>query len=289
MATTAEIAAATTARLATFTTVQLRKVAAAEYGIKGMSSARKADLLAAINAKEVELVKIEELAAEIEKGSTPQEALATVDAKEEEEAEALAAKINGKTAKAKTARKPKRDLDQSDVDADGEMAADANPADVAVRDGKGKVRGTKCQICRTAKIDKKTQGRDSTMCRDCYDYAGWENVHSDDDHEGRQDDPAYDLSDCPVCATLRKEESPADASPKALRFAEDARKAGWAATVTVSGGFSRAVAVCVDGRTIELSWAGAVYAYDLSKFKTASGAKGAKVRNASAARMILDA
>lgn len=261
MATTAEIqtvAAATAANLVNFTTVQLRKIVASEYGIKGMSSARKADLLAAIYAAEVERAKVEEVATEIEKGSTPQEALATVDAK---------------------------------------------PADVAKRDGKGKVRGTKCQVCGTAKIDKKTQGRDSTMCTDCYDYAGWENSHTDEAHEKNGAD-----ADCPVCAHLatldaeedakpaakksgkaKKVENATDASPKALRFAEDARKAGWDAEVTVSGSLSLTVAVCADGRSIELVWAGSVYAYDLSKFKTVANAKGSKIRNASAARMILDA
>lgn len=40
----------------------------------------------------------------------------------------------------------------------------------------------KCQDCGTRPVDPNTQGRDSTMCTECFDYAGWENTHSDENH-----------------------------------------------------------------------------------------------------------
>lgn len=54
----------------------------------------------------------------------------------------------------------------------------------------------RCHDCQTHPIDFSTQGRDSTYCTACYEYAGWENTHTDEDHDPRDAD-AHTL--CPVC------------------------------------------------------------------------------------------
>jgi hypothetical protein len=77
-----------------------------------------------------------------------------------------------------------------------------------------------CQVCSKRPVDRKTQGRDSTMCEPCFDYAGWENSHSDeghgniaklrvsakkatgDDKQRLADELAaleYSVAECPVC------------------------------------------------------------------------------------------
>lgn len=56
---------------------------------------------------------------------------------------------------------------------------------------------TRCHTCpkrltsRNATLDTSTINR---LCNDCYDYAGWENSHNDDDHTPDDADPG-----CPVC------------------------------------------------------------------------------------------
>lgn len=44
----------------------------------------------------------------------------------------------------------------------------------------------KCHDCNRRPIDYSTQGRDSTYCTECFEYAGWENTHNDDGHEAYQ-------------------------------------------------------------------------------------------------------
>jgi hypothetical protein len=271
MATTAEITAAkNTGRIAGLTTVALRKMAS-EYGIKGMSSARKADLLAAIEIKEIELAQIEELAAVI-------------------------------AGKAKAAKKSvaKRDLDQSDVDADGEMAADAKPAK----------KSTKCNVCGTRKIDKKTQGRDSTMCAPCYDYAGWENSHNDNGHDAIQgsETPEHieEMRGCLVCLGLdpaKEDAKPAKATkktvakpakivdgenPKAARFAADAVAAGWkVGSIKKVGNVTTVIVLAGGGEYVQIAWDGTQCVNTGTTHKGTDG-KVRKVRNASAARKILE-
>lgn len=53
---------------------------------------------------------------------------------------------------------------------------------------------TKCADCQTRPIDRSTAGRDSTLCQPCWEYAGWENQHSDDDHNR-----IYQVPECPIC------------------------------------------------------------------------------------------
>jgi hypothetical protein len=59
-----------------------------------------------------------------------------------------------------------------------------------------------CFECGERKIDKKTAGRDSTLCRLCWDYAGDENQHNDDGHEAITEptpELAAEIERCPVC------------------------------------------------------------------------------------------
>lgn len=69
----------------------------------------------------------------------------------------------------------------------------------------------KCEECGIRPIDNSTQGRDSWACTECFEYAGWENTHSDNAHFGyvtgeyvsETTEHAVDLMDqiknCPVC------------------------------------------------------------------------------------------
>lgn len=255
MATKIETTAAqTTADIAGFTTVQLRKIAASEYGIKGMSSARKSDLLAAIYAAQVkrETAEIADYAREFQQAKIDAEQV-EADAKEIERLAALEAEQDAKPAKpAKPVRK-----------------------------------STKCQVCGAKKIDKKTQGRDSTMCTDCYDYAGWENTHTDEAHEEVGADP-----ECPVCEKVAPinptNVDPTEIeNPKAARFAADAVAAGWkVASATVAGEATTLTVLGGAGTWIQICWNGKVFSYDETSHKTDDG-KVRKIRNASAARMIL--
>lgn len=167
-----------------------------------------------------------------------------------------------------------------------------------------------CFECGKAKIDFKTQGRDSTMCEPCFEYAGWENTHSDDGHDDyatiaqiRQnridfDDAHVDvrldeMRECPVCEEHKMgpfalAPSNATVGRKALRFEADAKAAGWTALARNSGardGVSLVTARRGD-EEITLAWDGSAYDYDASEYKAANG-KVRKIRNASAARSLL--
>lgn len=169
----------------------------------------------------------------------------------------------------------------------GEQPSADDPKPVngkAVRTAKG-VKGRKCAECGTRLVDRKTQGRDSTMCHPCFEYAGWENQHSDDDHEANGLE-----ADCPVCQELiTPAPVTAEISPKAKRFEADAIAAGWSALARVApdgSGISLVTARAEDGRELELRWNGAV-CVDGENYLTRPGGKKIKVRNASAARKIL--
>lgn len=205
------------------TAVQIRKVAS-EYGIKGASKGRKAELIAAMVAIEVERIT------------------------KEEETKAQAAK----SSKPKTAK------------------------------------SVKCEVCRTRKIDRKTQGRDSTMCRPCFDYAGIENEHNDENHEG-----TGGRNDCQVC--LEADPSAVRiAHPKAAQFANAAKAAGWDVEVIASDDRVQevrrstfTVIVKSEGEEISLSWEAGLYDYDASNYIDPKGCR--KVRNTSAAIQIIKA
>jgi hypothetical protein len=278
-------AAATVAGISTFTAVALRKIAAQEYGIKGASKGKKADLLAAIYLAEVERGTIEALAVEIAKGSNPREAL-------DEVARANAAEA----AEEELLREAAREHDAAAEKIAAELAA--KPAPVA----KPAPKGRKCEVCGVKPINRKTQGRDSTMCTGCYDYASWGNTHSDEDHEGTGGRDA----DCPVCdhmASLDAKEdakpAPAKAAkkapapvvngenPKAARFAADAKAAGWSVgSVKKVGNVTTVIVNAAGGEWIQISWDGTQCVNTGTTHKGQDG-KVRKVRNASAARAIL--
>jgi hypothetical protein len=200
--------------LSTFKTVELRKMASKEYGIKGMSSARKEQLVPAI--------------------------LAVVEQRKADE----------------PAPKPAK----------------------AVRTAKG-VKGKVCAGCGQKPVDQKTQGRDSILCTECFEKGSLENEHADGLHDGAP------VDGCPDCVPAKADSS---ISPKALRFEQEARAAGWSALTRLSadGGISLVTARASDGRELELRWAGKVCVDGQNFLKRADG-KRVKVRNASAARKIL--
>ena len=229
---------------------------AGSLGIKGMSSGRKVDLIA----------KIEQHRSGIVQGDAAQAAA------EEELREAA------------------REHDAAAERIVAELDAKAK------RDSKGVIQGTKCQICGTRPVNRKTQGRDSTMCRPCYDYAGWENSHSDEDHEG-SDQGLH--ADCPVCATLdpkpiksaKKVSTPAPIvngeNPKAARFTADAVAAGWKVeSITKIGNVTTVIVFRGLEEWIQISWDGTQCVNTGTTHKGTDG-KIRKVRNASAARKIL--
>lgn len=67
----------------------------------------------------------------------------------------------------------------------------------------------KCAQCGKRAVNYRTQGKDSTMCRPCFEYAGWENTHNDNDHANRGP-----IEGCPVCQNMdpagKREPAPSD-------------------------------------------------------------------------------
>jgi hypothetical protein len=172
-----------------------------------------------------------------------------------------------------------------------------------------------CQICAKRPVDTKTAGRDSTMCEPCYEYAGWENTHSDDGHEGTAPIDPDDLAaweaekaNCPVCQGNDPANKPARKNgskpgrsvtkpmttesksfdAKAKAFAAVAKAAGWSAKIHKISANSAQVIATSHGETISMVWDHGAYQYDVSEHKDADGHK-AKIRNASAARKMLEA
>lgn len=152
----------------------------------------------------------------------------------------------------------------------------------AVRTEKG-VKGQLCAECGQHKIDRKTQGRDSTMCADCFEVAGLENEHAD----GLHDAAGQPAAGCPEC---ERESAPAasEVSAKALKFEKIAREAGWSALArnAADGSGTSFVTAEKDGKKIEMHWLEGVYQYDLSGY-VQPGHRSIKIRNASAARKLL--
>lgn len=46
---------------------------------------------------------------------------------------------------------------------------------------------------------RKPMSGDLELCEKCETYAGWENTHSDNGHEGNEDGTAEFTTNCPVC------------------------------------------------------------------------------------------
>lgn len=172
-----------------------------------------------------------------------------------------------------------------------------------------------CQICSKRPVDQKTNGRDSTLCAPCWDYAGWENTHSDNGHEGQGDLPTApkelldEMKNCPVCLGQdpandevktkangskpgRKVSKPAAVESKsfdakAKAFAAIAKAAGWSSRVKLVDQTSAQVIATLGAETVSMVWDRGAYQYDLSEHKGEKGRK-AKIRNASAARKIVE-
>lgn len=171
----------------------------------------------------------------------------------------------------------------------------------------------KCEVCGVRRIDRKTQGRDSTMCGPCFEYAGWENIHSDNGHEAildkdvRTGDELDEIQDCPVCQGNDPADKPARkngskpgrkvAKPvktsggqtKAQKFAADAKAAGWKPRIeTVENGHLEIVTATHPntGEWLRIQWRDGACLNTGTTHKRPDG-KTVKVRNASAARKVL--
>lgn len=176
----------------------------------------------------------------------------------------------------------------------------------------------RCDICgkRPAASKRANDGIEG-MCHPCYEYAGWENTHSDDDHEEYRNGTTTFESDvrdaidaeiakCPVCQgnNPADEEVIPSKSPKAhvkskpmaatrpgqnkaARFADFANEEGWKAHSTTDKGSDTVIATNVDGQTITMVWHTGAYDYALSAHKDVKGSV-RRIRNASAARKIVE-
>jgi hypothetical protein len=195
---------------------------------------------------------------------------------------------------------------------DAETTAKATKAAKSTRKPKLRV-ATRCAVCQRRPVDRKTQGRDSTMCEPCYDYAGWENTHSDNGHEGQGDLPTTpkelleEMAICPVCQGENPANEPArkTAQPKAHdkskpaarkpgqtkgeRFAEDAKANGWKVRreVDEKGHLEIVTAHAAGGEWLKIQWRDGSCLNTGTTHKRPDG-KVVKVRNASAARKILE-
>lgn len=171
----------------------------------------------------------------------------------------------------------------------------------------------RCQVCDKRPIDRKTAGKDSTLCGPCFEYAGWENTHSDNGHEGQGDLPSApqelleEMAVCPVCQgddpadkpvkangskPGRKVSKPVARKPgqsKGEKFAEIAKANGWKPRreLTENGHLETVTAHAAGGEWVQIQWR------DGSCLNTGTTHRGTdgkvrKVRNASAARQILE-
>jgi len=143
-----------------------------------------------------------------------------------------------------------------------------------------------CAECGEQPIDRKTQGRDSTMCRECFDYAGDENLHSDDDHETKIAKTGQGVVGCRVCAEFFDRDAKSIVSmiahKKARWFAESAEAAGWKIVYGFDGATGETMVTATrDGAEIKLVWEGRLYIAKRSDFRDATGRR--QLRNASAA------
>lgn len=140
-----------------------------------------------------------------------------------------------------------------------------------------------------------------TLCKSCYDYAGWENNHSDEGHangEGESQD------DCPVChpeldpRTARKSGrsrlgmviiAKGDETHKSNTFKVAAEAAGWTVNIQVEEyeeGNTRHYATATKGEdSISLAWEGRAYDYPASSAKL--NGRDRKVRNLKEALRVI--
>lgn len=225
------------------------------------------------------------------------------------------------TEKPAKARKPKT---QPKTQAKSAPAAtDHETAPKTDKDGKPfkstkapKIGRKMCEVCSKRPIDRKTQGRDSTMCEPCFEYAGWENTHSDNGHEGQGDLPTApkellsEMAECPVCQgndpandvvktkangskpgrVVSKPAKTEKGQSKAEKFAADAKELGWKPRIEKDGkGLEIVTATHVNtGEWIKIQWQDNRCLNTGTTHKRPNG-KVVHLRNASAARKALDA
>lgn len=138
----------------------------------------------------------------------------------------------------------------------------ALPTEEVVKENKRRATAKKCEVCGVAKIDRKTQGKDSTMCTGCFDQAGLENEHADGGHE---DAPVQGCPDCATHPDAAAAEIIVLAHPKASKFATAASQAGWTVHVTSHGLEEGKPSFTVEAtrgqETINLEWTAGKYNY----------------------------
>lgn len=140
-----------------------------------------------------------------------------------------------------------------------------------------KPRTAKCANCGKRRIDKRTQGADSTLCTVCFEFAGRENEHLDGHHD---DIPVVG---CPDCAEV----TPAMPVAKAVKFAEFAKANGWSALARTSpNGATSIVSARRGDEEIFIFWDGNACRNTGTTHKGLDG-KVRKVRNANAAKVII--
>lgn len=184
------------------------------------------------------------------------------------------------------------------------ILVDAAKAEAAakVESPKAATRKGSCEDCGR----KVVNSIHSTLCPVCYDYAGWENTHSDSGHGDHAGAPSEEMADCPVCRpeldkrfSRREGRSRAGMEivakgtevHKSNTFKVAAEAKGWIVKVMdthegTEGEDARYVATATkDGDTIELSWNGRAYDYPNSG-ATLNG-KARKVRNLKEALRLL--
>lgn len=307
------------------TVAQLRKLAAGK--VSGASKLNKAALLDALVLHEDKAAKAQDQADrfdEIKESAALNAATASKVAIAKSEAAAKAKPSPKRPVRPARDLAPKAKL--SDAIRNAETASNLKAAKAkasgqkATRGEDGKIKGQMCAVCGNRRKDNKTQGRDSTMCRPCYDYAGWENTHADEGHEGIGDGSTtvrntkaikairLTMKACPVCAgndpaktapksrAAKKAPTPPNNAkpvdgidhPKAAKFAGAAKEAGWkVGSFGTAKGISTLVVTARGGEYIEISWDGPRCLNTGTMHKGTDG-KLRHVRNASAARKILE-
>lgn len=140
--------------------------------------------------------------------------------------------------------------------------------------------GGTCEVCKIAKVNRKTQGSDSTMCTVCFEEAGIENEHQDGEHE------AGTHFGCPMCFPVEVPEGPRTTT--SYRFAVAALRRGWKVEIFANvGSDAFRVVATKDGEEIALTWrAGAFQYYTKESFRTREGKK-SLILNASQAHRYL--
>jgi hypothetical protein len=149
-----------------------------------------------------------------------------------------------------------------------------------------------------------------TLCTPCWDYAGWENTHSDAGHatfiesgEAVTRDLAVEIAECPVChpeldprKPVAKREGRSRAGMvivakgseihKSQVFRAAAEAAGWTVTVLGDDETGRYYADAHRGaEAIQLAWEGRAYDYSASSARI--NGKDRKVRNLKEALRLL--